>query len=100
MEGRARLSSRGCVRIWPCAGVWLLGAWSDRSTRGGESASHPKSKLAARPWWVAAITRFADVELDSGVCLISLAAMKESHEAVLDSLGCRTDIDTGGRRLQ
>ena len=40
------------------------------------------------------------VELDSGVCLVSIAAMKESHEAVLDSHGCCIDINSGSRRLQ
>jgi hypothetical protein len=40
------------------------------------------------------------VELDFGVCPVSIAAMKETHEAVLDSHGCRTGINFGSRRLQ
>lgn len=41
-----------------------------------------------------------NLELDSGVCLVSVEAMKESHEAVLDSPGCRTEFDFRNRRLQ
>jgi len=43
MVGRARLSSRGCVRIWPCAGVWLLGAWSDSQRVAGNRHHIPKA---------------------------------------------------------
>ena len=43
MRGRARLSSRGCERIWPCAGVWLLGAWSASQRVAGNRHHIPKA---------------------------------------------------------
>jgi len=43
MMGRARLSSRGCERIWPCAGVWLLGAWSASQRVAGNRHHIPKA---------------------------------------------------------
>jgi hypothetical protein len=63
-----RLSSRGGERIWPCAGVWLLGAGIE-STRGGESASHPNSKLAARHRVLQRL-RSLNVERNSSVCIV------------------------------
>jgi hypothetical protein len=31
------------VRIWPCAGVWLLGAWSDSQRVAGNRHHIPKA---------------------------------------------------------
>jgi hypothetical protein len=43
MKGCAQLSSRGCERIWSCAGVWLPGAWSDGQRVAGNRHHIPKA---------------------------------------------------------
>ena len=63
MKGRAQLSSRGCGAKVVQRRCLAARCMERKSTRGGESASHPKSKLAARPSCVAAITWFATSNL-------------------------------------
>ena len=44
MKGRARSFPRGAAgRIWPCAGVWLLGAWIDSQRVAGNRHHIPKA---------------------------------------------------------
>jgi hypothetical protein len=79
--------------------AWLGGAWSDSQRVAGNRHHIPKAN------WLHAhgVLRRLRGALVSNLIPVSVwfdfAAMKESHEAVLDSLGCRIDIDPG-RRLQ
>jgi hypothetical protein len=43
MEGRAQLRRVAAERIWPCAGVWLLGAWIDSQRVAGNRHLIPKA---------------------------------------------------------
>src|ERR1700738_2424760 len=99
MEGQAQLSSRSCETIWSCAGDWVLGAWIGSQRVAGDRHHIPRANWRHT---YGVLQKFCGSRTSTLISVYACypAAMKESHEAVLDSLGCRTDIDFGSGRLQ